>query len=235
MSHQRADDWFRRSKFPSSAHAGLGWGVEYWDPDHTHYEGWLELRDHCVALGRTETNGRDLTHLLSRNRLDDVLAAAGGVEHAIGALRSAVDDLGRWVAEHDLRADEHAPVRLAHGAASEAWYAFADVITWARTFEERIERQHVQKGFRKQGLLPAIIRIRGTDADVLQVSYDIREFDDLIAHSRHVARQKGRRRHVGEVPAAQWIAQATEHVVRPDLSTVLTAIGVGVGFQRIVW
>src|SRR5262249_3535257 len=49
---QRLSEWFRRSSFPSASKVRLGAGAELWDSDPTHYEGWSELRDRLVALGR---------------------------------------------------------------------------------------------------------------------------------------------------------------------------------------
>ena len=63
--------------------------------------------------------------------------AAGGVENAIGQLRSAVAELERWVVEQGIHATPGIPYGLTHDASTEAWYAFANMISWARALEER--------------------------------------------------------------------------------------------------
>lgn len=153
MTLQQLAEWSRRSQFPSVANAALGWGAEYWDDEPTHYEAWSDLR----ALGRAEMSGHRLAYALSSNLLRDVLVAAGGVEHAIEALRSAVADLAKWVSDEGLKADAGISLGLAHDAAAEAWYSFADVISWSRILEERLDRPPFQKkGLRNQGLVPAL-------------------------------------------------------------------------------
>ena len=60
VTYERLAEWTCRIHTPtSSTIVGLGCGAEYWDPDPTHYEGWLELRDRYKALRRKKTN-RDL-------------------------------------------------------------------------------------------------------------------------------------------------------------------------------
>jgi hypothetical protein len=85
---ERLTGWYKRIVFPPAASAKLGFGAEYWDPDPTHYEGWKQLRDRLTALGRTPTK-RDLAYDLVSHLLDDVIVAAGGVEHAIMRLPAA--------------------------------------------------------------------------------------------------------------------------------------------------
>ncbi len=153
---QRLSDWFRRSSFSSVSKVRLGAGAELWDSDPTHYEGWSDLRDRLLALGRKPTK-RLLAYYLSDHLLDDVLAAAGGVENAIGQLRSAIAELERWVAEQGFRATPGIPHGLGHDASTSAWYALANVISWARALEERLDRPPVnKKKFPRQGLVPAI-------------------------------------------------------------------------------
>jgi hypothetical protein len=154
MMLDRLAQWSRRTNFPTSARAGLEWGAEYWDSDPTHYEGWSELRDLYKSLGRKRTK-RDLAFDLSGHLLDEVLAAAGGVEHAIIQLRAAVADLRRWADENSAQR----PIGLAHPAATEALYGFGDVITWARAVEERLDRRPRGK-LRRQGLVPALKPVR---------------------------------------------------------------------------
>jgi hypothetical protein len=156
LMSQRLSEWFRRSSFPSASKVRLGAGAELWDSDPTHYEGWSNLRDRLIALGRKPSK-RLLAYYMSDHLLDDVLAAAGGVEDAIGQLRSAVSELERWVSEQGFRATPEVPHGLGHDASTAAWYALANVISWARALEERLDRPPVdRKKFPRQGLVPAV-------------------------------------------------------------------------------
>jgi hypothetical protein len=98
---ERLTGWSRRVAFPQTASTKLGFGAEYWDPDPTHYEGWEQLRDRLIALGRTPTK-RDLAYDLSSHLLDDVIVAAGGVERAIVQLREALGRLTDYVSTHNI-------------------------------------------------------------------------------------------------------------------------------------
>jgi len=137
----------------------LGWGAEYWLLDSTEYEGSAELGLRYAALGR-RVSKRELALRLSGNLLDDVLVAAGGVEHAIEVLRRAVEGIGLWIEEQEVKADHLPWVGISTEATKEAWYALADVVSWARIFEERLERPSFRKKGRNQGLVPAIRPVR---------------------------------------------------------------------------
>jgi hypothetical protein len=153
---ERLTGWFRCVSFPQTASAKLGFGVEYWDLDPTHYEGWEQLRDCLTALGRTPTK-RNLAYELTSHLLDDVIVAAGGVEHAIVQLREALGRLTDYASIHNMKPKDRIPVGLSHEASAEAWYAFSDVLSWSRTVVERLKRQPVdRKRFPEQGLIPAI-------------------------------------------------------------------------------
>jgi hypothetical protein len=152
----RLNEWSKRVAFPSVASAPLGFGTEYWDPDPMHYEGWEQLRDRLMALGRTSTK-RELAYDLASHLLDDVIVAAGGVERAITKLREAVAELRGYASDHGIKAKDGIPHGLGHKAAAEAVYAFSDVLSWSRTVVERLERQPGDKRrFPKQGLIPAL-------------------------------------------------------------------------------
>jgi hypothetical protein len=151
----RFSEWYQRSHFTAASRAGLGRGAELWNPDPTHYEGWSELQNRLVALGRKPTR-RMLVFYLQDHLLDDVLVAAGGVEKAVGRFRSAVADLERWVAEQGIQATPGVPGGVSHPAAIDAWYAFADVISWARALADRVQRRPLRRRDDPQGLLPAI-------------------------------------------------------------------------------
>ena len=153
---ERLTGWYRRVLFPPVAWVKLGAVTVYWDPNPTHYEGWKQLRDRLTALGRTPTK-RDLAYDLASHLLDDVIAAAGGVEHAIIRLRDAHRKLKDYVFMHNLKPEDGIPLGLGHEGATEAWYAFADLLSWTRTFVERLKRQPSDRqNFPEQGLIPAL-------------------------------------------------------------------------------
>ncbi len=148
--------WFGHIHFPRGVKAFLGFGYEYWNLDPQLYEGWEQLRDRLKALGRKRTK-RELAYDLASHLLEDVVVAAGGVENSIYALRAAVVELTEYARANNLRAAAGVPHSLGHAAATTAWYAFADVLTWARCVVERMERPAGdRKRFPKQGLLPAM-------------------------------------------------------------------------------
>jgi len=153
---QRLVEWSNRIQFSDAAHAPLGFGFEYWDLDPTHYEGWQQLEARLAELGRRSTR-RGLAYDLASHLLDDVVAAAGGVESAIGRLRAAVAELTNYADEHGIRAKNDIPMGLGHPASTDAWYAFADLLAWSRAVVERLDRPAGdRRRFPRQGLVPAI-------------------------------------------------------------------------------
>jgi len=112
------------------------------------------VKNRHVALGRRISN-RSLAFRMAENLLSGVIVTAGGVEHALAALR-------REVARAQVIADKHITVTpgVPHGlqdeSATAAWYEFANLITWARAFDERLDRRARPSKLRNQGLLPAI-------------------------------------------------------------------------------
>src|SRR6266540_7417692 len=155
-----AADWYSRVYFPSGAKAPLGWGYEYWILDPTIYEGHDELKAMAATRGRRWTK-RQLAYELAENLLTDVLAAAGGVEHSIAALRDAIATAQEW---SDQNVPRTPPTRMFHGIGHpsiiDAWYEFANLLSWARAVEERLDRRAVQRpkaaALPRQGLLPAL-------------------------------------------------------------------------------
>ena len=151
------NEWWKLVKFPTCAKAPLGFGSEYWNPNPTVYEGWEQLRDRHLALGRT-LKKRELANELARNLLDDVLVSAGGVESAILRIRKSTSELQEYDKTFSISAHlAGVPHSLVHSASTDLWYAFADVLSWSRTLVERLERRaEDSKRFPKQGLIPAI-------------------------------------------------------------------------------
>jgi hypothetical protein len=153
----RTDEWYRRVYFPSGASASLGFGYEYWVLDPTRYEGHNELKAKAAALGRRWTK-RQLAYELAENLLTDVVAAAGGVEHSITALRDAVARAQEWINQSAIATTP--PHLISDPSVIDAWYEFANLLSWARAVEERLDRGARPAMLPRQGLLPALKPVR---------------------------------------------------------------------------
>jgi hypothetical protein len=142
--------------WPDRGLVGLGWGVEYWDHDPSRYEGWQELRDRGKALHR-KWSRLGLALRLSDDLLTDVVVAASGVEHSIAKLHAARSQAQAYADEHVGPAAAGGPLRsLQHPSVIDAWFEFANVVSWVRILDERLDRRFMTKNQRRQGLLPAI-------------------------------------------------------------------------------
>jgi hypothetical protein len=150
------DEWWRRASFPAKANAALGFGYEYWDLNLARYEGWKQLQERYQTLGR-KTTKRGLAYELASHLLGDVLVAAGGVEVAVSRMRTAAAELQVYADRHNMKAAPGVPHGLGHPAATELWYAFADLASWTRTVVERLDRRAEDSNrFPRQGLVPAL-------------------------------------------------------------------------------
>jgi hypothetical protein len=158
MTH--ADDWYRRVYFPLGATAPLGWGYEYWILDPAVYEGHDELKAKAAAHGRRWTK-RQLAYELAENLLTGVLAAAAGVEYSIGALRDATARAQAWSDQNVSGPTPKSAFQgIGHPSVIDAWYEFANLLSWARAVEERLDRRAIQwpgvAQLPRQGLVPAL-------------------------------------------------------------------------------
>lgn len=137
----RHDDWFRQIAFPAAAKTPLGSAYETWLLDPARYEGSDDVHARGLALGR-RWGKRDLAYRLAAHLLTDVVAAAGGTEQAIATLRSAIAETQAWCDEHGLAARQPGvPHGVGHPGITAAWYEFANLLTWARAVEERMDRR----------------------------------------------------------------------------------------------
>src|SRR6266498_3885343 len=156
----RTNAWYQRVYFPESSAAALGSGYEYWILEPTRYEGHAELKAISEGLGRRWTKRR-LAAELTENLLTDVIAAAGGVEHSLDALRGTMAAAQYWCDEHLPDFDPDVPHGIANEDVVNAWYAFSNMLSWARALDERLDRRSFQRGLTsRQGLLPAIKPVR---------------------------------------------------------------------------
>jgi hypothetical protein len=162
----RVSDWYRQVYFPAPSVVRLGAGYETWILDPERYEGSDALRATFQALNRRFTK-RSLAYELVENLLDDVLAAAGGVEQSIVALRGAAADAQTWADENVTMSAQGAPHSIGHLSIIEAWYHFANLLSWARVLEERLDRKPVPRRLRlgapllpNQGIVNAVRPVR---------------------------------------------------------------------------
>jgi hypothetical protein len=154
---RRTLEWQERVTFSPVSNAGLGFGLEVWDGDPTTYEAGPALAARRRDLGQRPTKS-SLAADLSRFLIGDVLVAVGGIESAVERLHVAVEQVRMYVAENDFDTGEAVPSGIAHEGTVAAWYAFADVIIWARALEDRLSRRpnRDRKTLRDQGLIPAL-------------------------------------------------------------------------------
>lgn len=136
----RTNEWNHRVHFPDVAKTSLGWGYEYWILDPTIYEGHVELKARAAAVHRLQKRRtwtkQEMAAELSDHLLDDVLAAAGGVEHSILALRDALQGAQAWADQLKPKpTPESVPTTIVDSSAIDAWYEFANLLSWARVLE----------------------------------------------------------------------------------------------------
>lgn len=114
------------------------------------------MRSRLTSLGRRLSKDYIAYHVTG-HLLDDVVLAAGGVERSLSSLRAAHRELTAYVAGNALLATPGVPTGVGHEAAVEAWYAFADMLSWSRTIIERLDRRASDsKKFPRQGLIQGI-------------------------------------------------------------------------------
>jgi hypothetical protein len=144
--------WQYRMNFPSDGWLPLGIAGELWSEQLNHPAcAWLDARESPVEP--------EAEFQLTRTLLQDVLHAAGGVEHEVVRVLDAIDATQRWFDEAvasdpgwrpEMAARMYVPLE-----SSLAW-DYANLLTWLRTVEERIERRGRRRASLKLGLLPAL-------------------------------------------------------------------------------
>lgn len=89
-----------------------------------------------------------------------MLAAAGGVEHSILALRDALQRAQAWADRVKPKLTPGSvPTGIADISVIDAWYEFANVLSWARVLEERLDRRG-RGSLPRQGLVNALKPLR---------------------------------------------------------------------------
>ena len=146
--------WLVTVNFPTSGTVPLGDPVDYWVDDPSRFADIDELRP---LVGGDETTDAQVSRRLSNGLLTDVVAAAGGVEHARESLfRHLADVRGVTNVHVTPELGASVPHGFSDQSVTAAWYEFANLLTWARAVEERVERPGRGPGASQQGLVPAL-------------------------------------------------------------------------------
>lgn len=154
---ERAWEWARRIHFGAGRTVPLDFGAELWKRDVSLYESTDGI---VAALSRTEgplDDGLILSHATG-SLLDDVVDAAGGAELAYARLHQAMalvqETVMRWSSTLDEMSDG---ADLTDPSIDDAWYTVEELLVWARTLDERLQRRAKEpRRYPKQGLIPAL-------------------------------------------------------------------------------
>jgi hypothetical protein len=192
-----ANEWRTRISFNPHSTGGLDWGQELWKWDVTLYEGAagiaVALTAAWAANGRSFDNNNVL-YYATRNILQDVIDAAGGVELAHQRLQESIttaqakyDDMR---AGRPVREPASHPVGLSLEEIEDAWYSLEEMIIWARILDDRMRRRGPNK-MPDQGLIPALADGPRRDAVIAarsrylsSVAGEVRYLADLNLHSQ---------------------------------------------------
>jgi hypothetical protein len=147
------DDWFRRSIRPVDG-MPLAAPLELWRvvPKHPANK-WL--REKAKQLGRDYSDS-SLTYDTSRNHLLDVLYAAGAIEYTVGRIDTICGAVQAYAEEHEVKAQaEDVPMGLRTTEVDEAYWEYANLLTWMRTLLDRM-RSTDPRSRATLGLIPAL-------------------------------------------------------------------------------
>ena len=149
--HERYYRWRRREMVGT-----LSFWAELWlEADRlAGYDEWRALAD---QKGRTVDNGT-IRYYMTRTLLDEVLYAAGGVETELIRLEADVEAAQRWTDDAFRDQPSNGGGNTFSGAPSlqDAFYAFTNLLFWARAVEERTDRVYKRGSPSRTGLLPAL-------------------------------------------------------------------------------
>jgi hypothetical protein len=142
------DHWLRRSVIPVDGMT-LGAPLELWRvvPKHPAND-WLGDR---AVSGHREFTGSDLAYETSRSHLLDVLYAGGAIEYTVVRIDVICDAVGTYVEENDLAA----PMSLRIPEIDDAYWEYANLLTWLRTLIDRM-RSKDPHSRATLGLIPAL-------------------------------------------------------------------------------
>jgi hypothetical protein len=150
----RHRDWLRRF---AEGH-GFAWG-ELWADVRSHpdYPTWQQLARQRGLAPDEELLGYHMT----RGLILEVIHAAGGVERELAQVQAALEEAQAWADQAVLNfpSEREKPLRGVNAAAPslvDVSYAFVNLLIWARTVRERVERPWRPRSTKRVGLLPAL-------------------------------------------------------------------------------
>jgi hypothetical protein len=153
---ERAWQWLNRIMFGKNHTAPLDWGQELWKWDVSLYGSAPAVVASIARSGRPVDDDAVLFEA-TRSLLFDVVDAAGGVEYAHECLHQAmalaVETYVQWSSDRGEMVDG---TGMSHPSLEAAWYSLEEMLTWARTLDDRLKRDPVGGERYNQGLIPAL-------------------------------------------------------------------------------
>jgi hypothetical protein len=147
---------------------------------------WSDLADHPARPWLDANESTLGTFALTRTLLQDVVHAAGGVEQSVGRVLHTLDASQRNVDEMAAANPEWDPATnapLHFTLEPSLGWDYANLLTWVRSVEERIDRPGRRDEPRRLGLLPAL-----ADAEVRdEVARLLAEFKKAVGGERELA------------------------------------------------
>lgn len=149
--------WLHRIHSGPGRTVGLDWGMELWKWDSALFESKRGISNALRRAGREEDSDSVMFEA-TRSLLLDVVDAAGGIELSLTRIHSAMERAHEANAEYITEASvSDVPHHISHPALEEAWYSVDELLVWARTFAERLQRPASDRRlYPHQGLIPAL-------------------------------------------------------------------------------
>jgi hypothetical protein len=188
----RHRDWLRRYR---QGH-GFAWG-ELWADVRSHpdYPIWQQIARQRGLAPDEESLGYHMT----RGLILEVIHAAGGVERELAQVQAALEEAQAWTDQAALNfpREREKPLLGSYAAAPtlvDVSYTFVNLLMWARTVRERVERPWRPGSSKKVGLLPALEpgQLQNRVAQALSV------LEDALAEARYLANYA---LHAGSLPS----------------------------------
>ena len=188
----RHQDWLRRF----AVGHGFAWG-ELWADVRSHpdYPTWQQLARRRGLAPDKELLGYHMT----RGLILEVIHAAGGVERELAQVQAALEEAQAWADQAVLNFpnEREKPLWGVNAAAPslvDVSYAFVNLLIWARTVRERVERPWRPRSTKRVGLLPALEPgpLQDRVADALSI------LDDALAEARYLTNHA---LHAGSLPS----------------------------------
>jgi hypothetical protein len=151
---QQTWEWTRRIYVPPGRFASLHFGRELWKWDVSRYDGAATIAVALTDVGRSVDDDLIVSDAV-RSLLPDVLDAVGGIESAYLRLKQALVAAQAISEQAAFQFPECEQVDISDLSTESAWYALEEMLVWARTLGDRLQRRSKTRGF-DQGLIPAL-------------------------------------------------------------------------------